>query len=70
MAAPYYPRDGFAKYLGSEKPLLDYLGFIRSLAASVEALQAALGDSIGNVMLNEAGDPMLNENGDPMRNEL
>jgi hypothetical protein len=63
MSAPYYPRDGFGKYLGNENPLLDYLGFIRTLWTRIETLEALL-NVVSDGLTTELGDLLLTEGGD------
>jgi hypothetical protein len=66
MSRPHYPRQGFAKYLGNDKALLDYLALIADIKVMLEQLIAALPDQLTGALLTESGEFLLTEGGDTL----
>jgi hypothetical protein len=61
--AVYYPRQGFAKYLGNDKAMLDYLALIKTLEARITALEDDLTNATGFLQV-PGGDFFLTPGGD------
>lgn len=62
----FYPRQGFAKYLGNDKALLDYLALIADIKALLEQLIANLPDALTGGLLTETGEMLSTEDGETL----